>query len=191
MLDLWLIRHGESLGNLDGSEADTALSPRGRLQAGALATAFAGHRFDRVLSSPLQRARETAALALPDHPVELHPDLRELIVQRERFIDASKLSVSELLALAHPPDEPLVETGKQFMARVRNFLTALPPTGGVVAFTHAGVIREALRALLPDLPRQQPVGQATICRFSIAQGVTRIVALDDRRHLDIGPSASR
>jgi broad specificity phosphatase PhoE len=47
MLDLWLVRHGESLGNLDGSDADTGLSARGRLQAAALAGVIADQAFDR------------------------------------------------------------------------------------------------------------------------------------------------
>ncbi|WP_346660489.1 histidine phosphatase family protein [Nannocystis sp. ILAH1] len=73
MLDLWLVRHAESLGNLDGSEADTCLSPRGQLQAAALAPVLAGESFDSVLSSPLQRALETAALALPGRACSTRP----------------------------------------------------------------------------------------------------------------------
>ncbi|MFY0533187.1 histidine phosphatase family protein [Nannocystis pusilla] len=185
MLDLWLVRHAESLGNLDGSEADTCLSPRGRLQAAALAPVLAGESFDSVLSSPLQRALETAALALPGRAVLHASDLRELVVEPDRFVDVSRLTPAQLRDILRPPaDVPPNETGKQFMTRVRSWLTALPPSGRVLAVTHAGVVRELLRVLFPDLTRTQPVGHAAISRVSITAGAPRLVMLDERRHLE-------
>ncbi len=185
MLDLWLVRHGESLGNLDGTEADTGLSVRGRTQAGALAGALAGQTFDRVLSSPLQRARETAAIAVPGHAIEIEPRLLELVARPERFFDASTLTLTQLEALARSmSDEPAFETGKQFMARVRAWVTQLPLAGRMLAFTHAGVVREVLWALLPGAARVQGIGHAAITRVCVAPGANRIVVLDDRRHTD-------
>jgi alpha-ribazole phosphatase/probable phosphoglycerate mutase len=184
MLDLWLVRHGESLGNLDGSDADTGLSARGRLQAAALAGVIADQAFDRVLVSPLQRARETAAIALPGRAIEVDARLRELIARPARFFDVSTLTRSQLEALARPAvDEPPDETGKAFMARVRAWLTELPAAGSVIAFTHAGVVREALWALLPAAPRVQAIGHAAISRVRVATDANRIVVLDDRRHV--------
>lgn len=79
-----LVRQGESVGNLadtraqeaqaevpdlDDRDADVALLPRGREQAGALAVWLddaeaAGSRPDAVISSPYRRAAETAERAL-------------------------------------------------------------------------------------------------------------------------------
>jgi probable phosphoglycerate mutase len=80
---LWLVRHGESVGNLAADRAETAgaevidvdrrdmdvpLSPRGEQQAAALGGWLAGlggaDRPRRLLCSPYTRTRQTAALAL-------------------------------------------------------------------------------------------------------------------------------
>lgn len=76
---LWLVRHGESAGNvardaadaaglhriaLDGRDVDVPLSPRGEAQADALGRWFAGGHEDGrpevILASPYVRAMETA-----------------------------------------------------------------------------------------------------------------------------------
>jgi broad specificity phosphatase PhoE len=78
---LWIIRHGESAGNvardlatasgahrieLSGRDVDVPLSPRGEEQAAALGRWFAGGEADGrpevILVSPYLRARETARL---------------------------------------------------------------------------------------------------------------------------------
>lgn len=188
MLDLWLIRHAESLGNLDGSDADTSLSARGRLQAGALAGVLVGQTFDRILSSPLLRARETAMIALPGQAIETETRLLELVARRDQFIDISTLTRSQLEALARPvPDEPPVETGREFMARVRAWLAELPGAGRMIAFTHAGVVREALWALMPGSARVQVIGHAAITRVCVEAKASRIVVLNDNRHVDVIP----
>ncbi|MGK3951225.1 histidine phosphatase family protein [Microbacterium sp. I2] len=79
--ELWLVRHGESNGNvaatraeieglevipLDARDADVPLSDTGREQAAALGEWLAGRRgtIDTYWASPYLRARETLALAL-------------------------------------------------------------------------------------------------------------------------------
>src|SRR5688572_13005538 len=63
-MELWLVRHGESTWNsvqrFQGG-LDAPLSDRGRWQAQALAAGLATARFDALYTSPLHRARETAA----------------------------------------------------------------------------------------------------------------------------------
>jgi broad specificity phosphatase PhoE len=63
-LRLVLIRHGETHWNREGryqGHRDTPLSEIGRAQAEAAGRLLAGERFQAVWSSPLRRARETAA----------------------------------------------------------------------------------------------------------------------------------
>ena len=78
--DLWLVRHGETewarLGRHTG-RTDVPLTDLGREQAQALGRRLAGHRFELVLTSPLARARETAALAGFAAIVRPDPDLME------------------------------------------------------------------------------------------------------------------
>jgi len=65
------LRHGESEGNVEGKmqgHHDRLLTDRGRTQAAATARWFREHRIvvDRVYSSPLRRAWDTAAIVAAD-----------------------------------------------------------------------------------------------------------------------------
>lgn len=68
--DVWLCRHGETEWSSSGrhtSHTDLPLTPGGIAEARRLADALAGITFDVVLTSPLRRAAETAALVgFPD-----------------------------------------------------------------------------------------------------------------------------
>jgi broad specificity phosphatase PhoE len=66
MAELWLIRHGEtewSLSAAHTSRTDIALTEHGRKRAEGLRDFLGGKKFDYVLTSPMQRARETCAIA--------------------------------------------------------------------------------------------------------------------------------
>jgi len=76
---IWLVRHGATEWSQNGrhtGSTDLPLLPEGRERAVTLAPVLAQHDFSRVLASPLQRARETAALAGFSDP-HLDDDLRE------------------------------------------------------------------------------------------------------------------
>lgn len=61
-MELVFVRHGLPVRIDDaGGPADPALSEEGRHQAGVLATWLAATRLDAVYTSPMRRARETAA----------------------------------------------------------------------------------------------------------------------------------
>lgn len=162
MLELWLVRHAESIGNRDGSDSDAALTPEGREQARSLGPSLAGRNFDRVFSSPLLRARETAALALPNAKVEIEPRLRELVAPRERFVDVTRMSPAQMRAmLAKSTQETEVETGREFMARIRQWLGELPASGTMLVVTHYAAIREIHRAWIRG-PAPQVIEPASI-----------------------------
>lgn len=64
--ELWLIRHGETEWSLSGkhtSRTDIGLTEHGRKRAEELREYLAGRPFDRVLVSPMIRARTTCAIA--------------------------------------------------------------------------------------------------------------------------------
>jgi probable phosphoglycerate mutase len=76
----WLVRHGETewarLGR-HTSRTDVPLTETGREQARALGRRLAGPTFGLVLTSPMSRAADTAALAGFGDVAVVEPDLRE------------------------------------------------------------------------------------------------------------------
>ena len=80
MSELWLIRHGETEWTVSGAHTgrtDIPLTAAGRQQAEAIGRYLAGKQFSLVLESPLQRARETCALAGFDAVAQVDSNLRE------------------------------------------------------------------------------------------------------------------
>jgi broad specificity phosphatase PhoE len=64
--ELWLVRHGETEWSLSGkhtSRSDIPLTEHGRKRAEELRDYLKGTKFDAVFVSPMQRARETCAIA--------------------------------------------------------------------------------------------------------------------------------
>jgi broad specificity phosphatase PhoE len=79
-MELVLVRHGETEWSRDlrhTGRTDIPLTERGRQEALMLRDALARWSFERVLSSPLQRALETCRLAGLGDRVELTEDLVE------------------------------------------------------------------------------------------------------------------
>jgi broad specificity phosphatase PhoE len=77
---LWLIRHGETDWSRSGAHTgrtDLPLTPTGQAKAAAIGRYLQGKKFALVLTSPLQRARETCRLAGYGDVAQLEPDLME------------------------------------------------------------------------------------------------------------------
>lgn len=89
-MELILVRHAQPLeeSRRDGRPADPPLSPRGRVQADAVARWLAQDGVDRLISSPALRARQTAdAVArLTGLAVEIDPRLRDANEGDERYV---------------------------------------------------------------------------------------------------------
>ena len=77
---VYLARHGETEWSLSGQHTgltDLPLTPRGEINARALAPRLAGMSFAKVFTSPLQRAKRTCELAGFGDAAEIMPDLVE------------------------------------------------------------------------------------------------------------------
>ena len=77
---LYLIRHGETEWSLSGQHTgrtDVPLTERGERDARELGERLRAVRFNRVLTSPLQRARRTCDLSGLGSNAEVEPDLAE------------------------------------------------------------------------------------------------------------------
>jgi len=161
----YLVRHGESLSNLEGrvqGQADVALSALGREQARR--TADWGRCLARdgivteIWSSPLERARETAAAiaAAVGLPVQVEPELAELhagIFQGHLWADL-EIRFPEEVARWRSGDVhyaiPGGESRARLAARGREALERLAtrPASGMIVVAHGGVLTAALGSLL-------------------------------------------
>ena len=77
---LYLVRHGETAWTLTAQHTgrtDLPLNEQGERQAREVSARLSALRFDRIVSSPLLRARRTAELAMPGASVEADDDLME------------------------------------------------------------------------------------------------------------------
>jgi broad specificity phosphatase PhoE len=171
---LILVRHGQTAANAAGlflGRADPPLSELGRRQASALAAALPIPA--RVVSSPLERARDTAAAF--GVPVEID----------ERWIemDYGRLDEQPVASLApsarerwrsdvtHAPEggESLVSVGR----RVREACEALTPDARVadlVVVSHVSPIKAAIAWALgtgDEIAWRMYVDDAAVCRISI------------------------
>jgi len=140
---LTLVRHGETdwnrQGRLQGS-ADVPLNEAGRRQARDRAASWPADRpFDRVLTSPMLRARETADLlaAATGAPVVPVPGLEEM-----RFGAWETLTWAEVQE-RHADDYRRWRQDRRFT----------PPTGGE---SYDRTARRALGALAPHLAGAPP-----------------------------------
>lgn len=143
MIELWLVRHGETDWNLNHllqGWVDTPLNRTGRRQAGELADRLRGRIFTGVWSSDLARAVETARLAYGEPTQD--PALRELDfgdIQGSSWQGLSPRMRSSMIAFDGFA-APGGESHQQMEERVVMFLAGL--AGGLhLVFTHGGVIR--------------------------------------------------
>src|SRR2546423_1049732 len=112
-MDLYLIRHAEAVpsGDPNYAEDERPLTVTGHDQARALAAALKAHgvRFDRIVTSPLPRARQTAEALVPGllGPNESLGEYAALAASgRRRKLDRLLLGMeAETVALVgHEPD---------------------------------------------------------------------------------------
>ena len=158
MLELWLIRHGATewhgTGRLHG-QTDVPLGALGLEQARKLKLRLNPFTFDVVYSSDLSRAQATAR-AVTAGPVILDERLREMAYGSLEGKNKHALSEAERRTLwacrddAHPVPVAGGESWRELELRVAAWLTSLPTTGRVVAFTHGGVVRCAVSLLTAD-----------------------------------------
>ena len=152
ILELWLVRHGETPSSRDGILAgwdDVPLTEKGVAQAEAVRPVLDGSPFTGVWSSDLRRAIHTALLAW-GQPVA-DPRLREInfgALEGTRW-ETLENSYKKALFEFESFDPPGGETLEQLRERVAGFLSELP-AGRHLLFTHGGVIRLLTREVGED-----------------------------------------
>ena len=153
-----LVRHGETDWNRENrfqGHADIALNDVGREQARALADELRGKRFAAVYTSPLQRARETAEIAVAGTGLEPIPHAALMEVDVGSWSGLTRTEVEAAfpdgyrrwLEYGHGWDdgETYDELGERVVAGLSN-IGAMHSDVAVLAVTHGGPIRFALAA---------------------------------------------
>lgn len=138
-----LVRHAESQGNRQRRLVgwlDLPLSERGLEQAAALREALGHLRPERLWSSDLQRAVETARIAFGE-PVQV-ASLREMDFGSLDGLSFDSIPVEHLGPLMQFGDfrPPGGESSAAFRSRIYAFFDGLPP-GEHVVVAHGGVLR--------------------------------------------------
>ena len=153
-MSIWLVRHGETEWTLSGqhtSRTDLPLTAEGELQAVAIGKLLADHHFDAVLSSPMQRAVNTAKLAGFGHRVQTNDALAEV-----DYGDYEGLTTNEIWDRARwelfRDGSPGGETPQKIEHRIDALLGEIQTLGpSVLLFGHGHCMR-AIGARFLGLP---------------------------------------
>lgn len=201
MSEIVLVRHAQSEANVAGAwqgRGDARLSAIGRRQVNALADRFSGRPFEVVLSSPLERAVETAA-AFSDEP-ETHDDLIEIDLGRWEGVSFDVVAATDrdrLRAIYSGSDEAFGTSGERMSevaARAWSVIDELAdrigPDGRAAVVTHGGVIDSLFGTLVPTISRRphRMAANASLTHLVGTAGDWRIARFNDTTHIAPLPS---
>lgn len=191
-MPLTLVRHGRTEANAAGrlqGRMDNPLDEAGRQQARAIGTALAS--VDRLVSSPLRRAVDTAALALPG----MAPELDERWLELD-YGDLEGVPVTDVPAATWSrwrSDSEFRPTGGETLAelgvRVRAALEELAHAAvsdHVVIVSHVSPIKAAMAwalGVVDGVAWRCRLDAASITRISVGREGPALVSFNDTHHL--------
>jgi probable phosphoglycerate mutase len=153
--ELWLVRHGETEWSASGrhtSRTDVALTERGAEKAVRVGHRLTGITFDRVLTSPLTRARETCRLAGFGDRAEVVDDLREWDYGDDEGRTTAEIRDTRPGWTVWDQGPAGGETAEEVGRRADRVVALARGTGGrVLAFSH-GHISRVIGARWIELP---------------------------------------
>lgn len=140
-LRLYLIRHGETAWSLSGQytgRADIPLTAHGEAAAREVGVRLRGTPFAHVLTSPLQRAQQTCALAGLGPAPAIEPDLAEWDNGDDEGHTAAEIRAARPGWNLFRDGSPHGETPAQISARADHLIARLRALDGNVAlFSHS------------------------------------------------------
>lgn len=184
MIELWLVRHGETDWNVQAriqGWTDIPLNRAGITQAQTLAHWLEGIPFRIIFVSDLSRARTTATLL--QHRV--HAPLHETRTLRERNFGAGEGLLRHDAMTRYPDGYPGAETDDELSARARQFLDDCihqVSSGRVLAVAHGGIIRSLLT--LMGWPAEPAMGNTSVSRARWDGTEWRITAVNWTAHIE-------
>jgi probable phosphoglycerate mutase len=197
-MELLLIRHAEPVrvgpGEAGDGPVDPALTPTGVEQSDRLAAWLAHESLDHVLSSPMRRARETAApvATLQGVEPEVVDGLVEYDAHADHYIPVEELRVTRDERFVAMVEGRWEEYGGEppnvFRERIVPALDAIVerfPGGRIAVVCHGGVINVYLGHLLGiDRHLWFEPGYASVSRVAASRlGHRSVVSLNETGHL--------
>jgi broad specificity phosphatase PhoE len=146
--ELWLVRHGETEWSLSGahtSRTDIPLTAHGRKRAEELRDYLKGTNFDAVFESPMQRAKETCAIAGFGDRAVVENGLKEwdygvyegkTTKEIQAEIPGWSVWKNEIVG-----GESVEHVGERADGVIARALAAAPEGGKVALFAHAHILR--------------------------------------------------
>jgi probable phosphoglycerate mutase len=176
--EIYLIRHGETPWSLSGQHtgvSDIPLTENGRQVARQWQPFAAAKTFGLVLTSPLQRARETCELAGLGKRAEIDRDLREWDYGAYEGLTPQQIRAEQPTWMIFTDGCPGGDSPEQVGARVDRVIARVRAAkGNAVLFAHGHVLR-VLAARWLDLPAAGGahflLETATLCVLSSYHGV--------------------
>ncbi len=195
MLELYLIRHGETDRNRQGAYlgwTDVELNETGWRQAEALRKKLRAVKADAIFSSPLRRALDTATIINRDRDLEIRPAaaLKERnfgIWEDLTFAEIQTKYPVQCQTWLNDPDYATTgaERPSQVQGRVDEFLRNLLESsrqGCYIMVSHAGCIRMMLTVLLglpPEAAWRFAINHCGITQVRInAEGYASLIRLN-------------
>lgn len=143
--EIWLFRHGETEWSLSGAHTgrtDLPLTDRGCKRAAVLGRYLSGREFSLVLTSPMRRARDTAARAGYADAAQVEPNLREWDYGDYEGRSTADIRKDRPGWFLWTDGVPNGETIQQVAARARAVIDRVVAVDGDVAlFAHGHILR--------------------------------------------------
>jgi len=147
---IWFVRHAQSEYNkkkLFTGWHDPDLTEHGIHKAHDLKEELYGVNFDRIYSSPLQRALHTAQILVDDQEISIDERLKERSYGDWSAKNKEEVKLSEGVDNYYAArrgweiSPPGGESLKDVSIRVQSFINELPNTGNILVVSHGNTIR--------------------------------------------------
>jgi broad specificity phosphatase PhoE len=152
---VYLLRHGETEWSLNGQHTgvtDIPLTENGRAIARLLQPILAKETFALVLTSPLQRSRETCAITGLGKVAAVEPELIEWNYGEYEGLTTNQIRLTRPGWSIFREGAPGGETPEQIGARADRVLAKIRATGGNIALFGHGHFSRVLAARWINLP---------------------------------------
>ncbi|WP_028609836.1 histidine phosphatase family protein [Paenibacillus harenae] len=195
--DFYLVRHAKKEKGIE----DVAISAEGMLQAQRTARHFRNRQINKIVSSPLKRAKQTAQLLAEATKTTISEDIR--LRERANWGDLPGQTFEEFVEmwerctrdrdLSPPAGDSARKAGERLSACLFE-LSVEHPQDSIIIVTHGGLItdflvnvmtEDELRKWHPNFIVEQSnlVAECSITRVNCKEGIFKLVDLANVAHL--------